>query len=55
MGQYYTPGGVSLAEAGGMTPDVVVEVDETTEMGIYAQSLPLAEDPQVQAAIAALQ
>lgn len=55
VGQYYTPGGVSLAEAGGITPDVVVEVDETTAMGIYAQSLPLAEDPQVQAAIAALQ
>ena len=55
VGKYYTPKGVSLAEAGGLTPDVVVEVDDYTKSWIYSGSLPPAEDPQVQAALAALQ
>ena len=55
VGQYYTPKGVSLAEVGGLTPDVVVEVDDLTRLQIQYQSLPLMEDPQVLAAIDALQ
>ena len=54
MGQYYTPNGVSLAEAGGLTPDVPVEVDDMTRLAIQAQSLPLMEDPQVLAAVEAM-
>lgn len=55
VGQYYTPNGVSLAENGGLTPDVVVEVDETTFAMIYAGALPKEEDPQLNAALEALQ
>ena len=54
MGKYFTPQGVSLAEVGGLTPDVVVEVDEQTYMGIYAGSLDPMADPQIRAAIDAL-
>ena len=54
MGKYSTPNGVSLAEVGGITPDIVVEVDEETAWGIYAQTLDPAEDPQIQAAVEAL-
>ena len=35
-------------------PDVVTEVDETTYAMIYAGALPLAEDPQLTAALEAL-
>ncbi len=55
VGQYYTPKGVSLAEAGGLTPDVEVAVDDLTRLQIQYQSLPLTEDPQLLAAIDALQ
>jgi len=55
VGQYFTPNGVSLAEEGGITPDVTVEVDEQTAAMIYANLLPPAEDPQLQAAIEAMQ
>lgn len=55
VGQYYTPNGVSLAEAGGLIPDVVVEVDDLTRLRIQYQSLPLTEDPQLLAAIEAMQ
>lgn len=55
VGKYYTPGGVSLAEVGGLTPDVVVEVDEETAAAIYAGKLDPMEDPQILAAIEALQ
>ena len=54
MGKYFTPKGVSLAEAGGLTPDVVVEVDEDTLMDIYAGTLDPMTDPQILAAIEAL-
>lgn len=54
VGQYYTPKGVSLAETGGLTPDVPVEVDEITYAMIYAGALPLEEDPQLIAALDAL-
>ena len=51
MGKYFTPKGVSLAEVGGLTPDVVVEVDEDTAMEIYAGTLDPMVDPQILAAI----
>ena len=54
VGKYYTPKGVSLAEAGGLTPDVVMAVDDDTAMAIYAGTLDPMEDPQIQAAIEAL-
>ena len=54
VGKYYTPKGVCLAEVGGLTPNVPVEVDEETFADIYAGLLEPAEDPQIQAAIDAL-
>ena len=53
-GRYTTPKGVDL-EGVGLTPDILVEVDEETFYAIYAQTLNPMEDPQIQAAIAALQ
>lgn len=55
VGKYYTPKGVSLADVGGLVPDDQVEVDEETAARIYAGVLPPEEDPQLQAAIKALQ
>lgn len=54
IGKYYTPKGVSLAEVGGLTPDIVVEVDEATFAAIYAGTLEPALDPQIQGAVEAL-
>lgn len=54
MGKYFTPKGVSLAEVGGLVPDVVVTVDEDTAVEIYAGTLDPMEDPQILAAIEAL-
>ncbi|MBP3673005.1 MAG: S41 family peptidase [Oscillospiraceae bacterium] len=53
VGKYSTPNGVNLAGVG-ITPDIVVEVDEDTAMEIYAGTLDPAEDPQIQAAADAL-
>lgn len=53
VGRYYTPKGVSLAGVG-ITPDVVLEVDDETAAKIYAGTLDPAEDPQIQAAVEAL-
>ena len=55
VGKYYTPNGVSLAEVGGLVPEVLVEVDTETAAKIYGQLLTPEEDPQLQAAIQALQ
>lgn len=54
IGKYFTPKGVSL-EGVGITPEVYVEVDAETAAAIYAGTLAPEEDPQIQAAIAALQ
>ena len=54
VGRYTTPKGVSLAGVG-ITPDVVVEVDDETFSEIYAGILEPEDDPQIQAAIDALQ
>lgn len=53
-GKYFTPKGVNLAEVGGLTPDIPVEVDEETTRKIITGQLPLMEDPQIQAAVASL-
>lgn len=55
IGKYYTPKGVSLAEVGGLVPEIPVEVDKETAAMIYGELLPLEEDVQIQAAIAALE
>ena len=54
VGKYSTPNGVNLANVG-ITPDVVVEVDEETFAKIYNSLLPAAEDPQIAAALEALE
>ena len=53
VGKYTTPNGNNLAGVG-ITPDVVVEVDEETDFMIYAGTMDPALDPQVQAAVEAL-
>ncbi len=54
VGKYYTPKGVNLVETGGLTPDLPVLVDDETAAKIYAQLLPLDEDPQIAEAVAVL-
>ena len=53
IGKYTTPEGVSLQEVG-IVPEQVVEVDPETYYMIYAGMLPPEEDPQIQAAVAAV-
>jgi carboxyl-terminal processing protease len=53
IGKYFTPNGVSLAEEG-LTPDVVVSVEEETAAEIYYGTLTPDQDPQIQAAVKAL-
>ena len=55
VGKYFTPNGVSLAEEGGLTPDIEVSVTEDEAFGIYAGTLDPEDDPQIQAALEALQ
>ena len=55
IGKYFTPRGVSLAEAGGLVPEILLEVDEQTEALIYTGVLGWEEDPQLQAAIKAME
>ena len=55
IGKYTTPKGVSLAEEGGLVPDVVVEVDDETYWAIYAGTIAYEDDPQLQAAVKALE
>ena len=52
-GKYFTPKGVSL-EGVGITPDILSTVDEETYWQIYYNQIPPEEDPQIAAAIAAL-
>jgi len=55
VGRYYTPiKGIRLEDVGGLAPNIEVEVDEETEALIYAGLLDPMEDPQVLAALAAL-
>lgn len=53
IGEYLTPNGVCLAGVG-LTPDVLVEVDDQTYADIYQENLAPGQDPQIQAAIEAL-
>ena len=56
VGKYFTPvKGISLAEVGGLQPDLIEEVDEETYYKIYSEELPAGEDPQIQAAVKLLQ
>ena len=48
-GKYFTPNGKSLADTG-IQPDVLVEVDEETDMAIYYGTLEPRDDPQIMAA-----
>lgn len=50
IGKYYTPGGKSLTETG-VTPDVVVDLDDEQYALLYYNALEQADDPQFQAAI----
>ena len=54
VGKYTTPTGVSLAEVGGLVPNIQVDVDEETYMLILAGTLEPENDPQIQAALEAL-
>ena len=53
IGEYFTPKGENLAGIG-ITPDVEIPVDEETAAAIYAGNLDPMEDPQIQAALEAL-
>ena len=53
IGRYTTPRGVNLTGVG-ITPDIVVEVDDETNVAIYAGVLAPEDDPQIQAAVSAL-
>ena len=55
VGKYFTPKGVCLQDEGGLVPDVVVEVDDTTAAAIYAQTIDPKDDPQLQKALELLQ
>ena len=55
VGRYTTPNGVCLADVGGLVPQIQVDVDEETYAAILAGTLEHEKDPQLQAAIAALQ
>lgn len=54
-GKYFTPKGVNLTEAGGLTPDQTVTVDEKTARKIAVNGVLPQNDPQIQAAVAQLQ
>lgn len=54
VGKYFTPNGVSLAETGGLTPNVPVDVDDETFRDIYYNRLDCTQDPQIQAAMEAV-
>ena len=53
VGKYTTPNGVSLTDVG-ITPDVVVEVDEELFWQIYYGNVEPMDDPQILAAIGEL-
>ncbi|MBP3683425.1 MAG: PDZ domain-containing protein [Oscillospiraceae bacterium] len=51
IGKYFTPNGVSLAEEGGLTPEILIELDEETDSALYYGTLSREDDPHIQAAI----
>lgn len=54
-GKYFTPKGVNLTEVGGLTPDKTVAVDAEIAQKIAYNGVLPQNDPQIQAAVAALQ
>ncbi|MBE6932596.1 MAG: S41 family peptidase [Ruminococcaceae bacterium] len=54
VGKYYTPNGVSLADAGGLAPDYVVELPEEEQLDLAAHVLAPEDDPQLQKALSLL-
>ena len=54
IGKYYTPKGVSLADVGGLTPDVVVELSEEDAIDLAMHRLAPEDDEQLQAALGQL-
>lgn len=55
VGKYFTPKGKSLAEEGGLQPDIFVDADEEMMAKIYSETIAPEEDTQLQTALAALQ
>ncbi len=53
VGKYYTPNGVSLEKVG-ITPDVEISVTEEQDAMIYYGTMEPSDDPQIQAAVEAL-
>lgn len=53
IGKYYTPEGESLAGVG-LTPDVEVGLTEEQATALASGTLPVEEDPQIQAAVQAV-
>lgn len=51
IGKYYTPEGINLSEAGGLTPDVMIDLEEEADAALYYNILPREEDPHIQAAV----
>jgi carboxyl-terminal processing protease len=54
VGKYFTPNGVSLAEVGGIAPNVEVLLDEEQTKQLLAGDLTPENDPQMQAAVSQL-
>lgn len=54
VGEYFTPNGVSLADQGGLQPDVKVDLDEESYRKLYYEQLPYEEDLQLAAAVEVL-
>lgn len=52
-GHYQTPHGVTLADVG-VTPDVILEVDDETYLNLYYEKVDHEDDAQLQAAIEVL-
>jgi carboxyl-terminal processing protease len=56
IGKYFTPvKGISLAEVGGLQPDLIEKVDEELYYKLYAGTVAPEADPQIQAAVKLLQ
>ena len=49
--RYLTPSGIDLAEEGGITPDVQVDVTDEDAVLLLAGLLDIAEDEQIQTAV----
>jgi len=50
VGKYCTPNGVDLTDVG-LTPDVLVDIDDELYMNIYYGRVDVKDDPQIQAAL----